>query len=331
MELNSLQKMDAHLHFNVANDYVLKLAEDTNFKLITVNVDFPEFGTVDRQLSVARKLYQSAGKQLRFIASFSMESWWETNWVERTIASIREALNYGAVGVKIWKNIGMTVLDETGELLSVDDPRLDPLFDFLEEEKIPLMMHQAEPKSCWLPLDEITMLYDRAFFTAHPKQHMYLFPDKPIHEKLIRDRDRRLKKHPNLVTVQAHLGSMEWDVDIVEEFLQSFPNAYVDLAARINYLMFQSMSNRDKVRDFFIRYQSRILYATDFFVSEEQNLQAAEALKKQWQEEWRFLSSPDKMVTDDFKGSFYGLALPDNILKKIYLENALRAFPLING
>ena len=175
------------------------------------------------------------------------------------------------------------------------------------------------------------MRYDRAFFTDHPEQHMYLFPDNPTHEQLIEARDLRLKKHPSLVTIQAHLASMEWDVDVVAQFLQSFPNAYVDMAARVNHLMFQTASNREKVRNFFIRFQDRILYATDFFVSDEENPQAAEALNKQWQIEWRFLNNPDKMETDEFDGSFYGLALPDEVLKKIYYENALRAFPRLKS
>ncbi len=319
--------MDAHLHFNVPNEYVLRLAQNNNFQLITVNVDFPEFGTVSQQLTIARELYLKAGEQLRFIASFSMVNWLEADWTERTIASIREALYQGAIGVKIWKNIGMTVRDAQGDLIGIDDSRLDPVFNFLERENIPLMMHQAEPKNCWLPLEEMTMRYDREFFTAHPQQHMYLFPDMPSYESLIAARDRRLKKHSNLVTIQAHLGSMEWDVDVVAQFLQSFPKAYVDTAARINHLMYQARADWEKVRDFFIRYQDRILYATDYFITSPDDMKLAHGLEKQWLMEWRFLHAKEEMSTPEFEGSFYGLGLPENVLQKIYYKNALRAFP----
>ena len=327
MEFKSLKKIDAHLHFNTQNDHILSAAKKNNFELITVNVDFPEFGSVEQQFFMANKLHQKAEERVFFIASFSMDNWWHKDWAHKTIFYIREALTRGAIGVKIWKNIGMSVQGEQGQLLSIDDPRLDHLFYFLEQEKIPLMMHQAEPRNCWLPLKKITMRYDRAFFTKHPKQHMYLYPYKPRHKQLIKARDNRLAKHPNLVTIQAHLASLEWDVNMIARFLDAFPNAYVDTAARVNHLMFQAMSNWDAVRNFFIQYQDRILYGSDFFISEEQSAQAAKAIEQQWQTEWLFLSTHSEMSTQEFDGIFKGLALPDEVLKKMYQKNVLQAFP----
>ncbi len=327
MEFNALKKIDAHLHFNVYNDHIIKKVQENNFQLITVNVDFPEFGSILQQSTVARQLQNKYPTRLAFIAAFGMNNWLQEEWIDKTITHLRYIIYNGAIGVKIWKNIGMSVQDQNGRYISLDDERLTPLFQFLEQNRITVMMHQAEPKNCWLPLNEINMLYERTYFKEHPEHYMYLHPDKPSYDELIRARDRRLSMHPDLVTIQAHLASLEWDVDKIAEFLDLFPNAYVDTAARTNHLMYQTSLNRGKVRDFFLRYQDRILYGTDFFISAEHSLREAKALEEQWNTEWAFFSGASEMVTEEFDGKLKGLDLPVEILNKIYRENALRALP----
>jgi predicted TIM-barrel fold metal-dependent hydrolase len=327
----SFKKIDAHLHFNVANRAVLQVAERQRFSLVTVNVDFPEFGSLKKQYATALQLTTEHPQTVRFISSFSMRNWQDGDWLANTLQQIEKARLNGALAVKIWKNIGMGVRDDEGRLLFLDDARLDALFHYLEDNEIVVLMHQGEPKNCWLPVEKMNLRYDREYFRAHPEHHFYLHADMPSYEQLLAARDRRLMKNPRLKTVQAHLASLEWSVERLAEFLERFPNAVVDTAARMNHLMFQARDDWEKVLAFFVRYQDRILYASDFFIMPQNAKRAAHDLEALWRRDWIFLSRTESMETDDFDGGFYGLGLNEEILRKIYFENAQRVFKLYSA
>jgi hypothetical protein len=125
---------------------------------------------------------------------------------------------------------------------------------------VPVLGHQGEPRNAWLPLDQMTIRGDREYFAAHPQYHMALHPEWPSYEQQVAARDRMLDKHPGLTFVAVHLASLEWDVDRIAAFLRHYPNASVDLAARLPHLELQASKDRDRVRQFFIEFQDRILY-----------------------------------------------------------------------
>ena len=104
---------------------------------------------------------------------------------------------------------------------------------------------------------------DREYFRNHPQYHMYLHPEMPGYEDQIGARDRFVAAHPQLRFVGAHLGSLEYDVDRIAAFLDRFPNASVDMAARMSQVQYQSVRDLEKVRNFFVSYQDRLLYGTD--------------------------------------------------------------------
>ena len=97
---------------------------------------------------------------------------------------------------------------------------------------------------------------------------MYRHPEFPSYEDQIVARDRMLEKHADLQFVGAHLGSLEWSVDELAKRLDRFPNMAVDMAARIPHLQVQSVKNWQKVHDFMIKYQDRLIYATDHGVKQ---------------------------------------------------------------
>jgi len=153
----------------------------------------------------------------------------------------------------------------------------------------------------------------------------------PSYEEQIAARDRMLEKNPNLIFIGAHLGSLEWSVDELAERLDKFPNMSVDMAARIGQLFYQTKEDREKVRAFFVKYQDRILYATDMGDSGEED-----AVKKQsemhevWLRDWKYFATDDIMTSDLISGEFQALHLPRDVMDKIYLKNAkkwLNMFP----
>ncbi len=263
--------------------------------------------------------------------SFSIADWDQPEFTKNTIAWLDKCFAEGAIAVKVWKNIGMVFRDKNNELVMVDDPRLDPIFDHLAQRKIPLVGHLGEPKNCWLPLDEMTVNNDREYYKEHPEYHMYKHPELPSYEEQIAARDRMLEKHPDLVFMGAHMGSLEWDVDELAKRLDQFPHMCVDLAARMGQVFYQTIENREKVRDFFIKYQDRILYATD---KEDEGEEDADTLQKEvherWLQDWRFFVTGDTMNSERVNGEFKALQLPKEVVDKIFLQNAkkwLKMFP----
>ena len=165
--------------------------------------------------------------------------------------------------VKLWKNIGMTESDKAGKFIMVDDPALKPVIDFIVSKDLPITGHLGEPRNCWLPLAEMTVRGDSSYFAENPQYHMFLHPEYPSYEDQIDARDHMLELHPELTFIGCHLGSLEWNVNELAKRLDKFPNMAVDMAARICHLEYQSAKDRERVRDFCIKYQDRLLYGTD--------------------------------------------------------------------
>jgi predicted TIM-barrel fold metal-dependent hydrolase len=178
--------------------------------------------------------------------------------------------------------------------------------------------------NCWLPIDSMTVNSDKSYFREHPQYHMYLHPDYPSHERLMESRDHVLARYPDLNMVGAHLGSLEWDVDVLARRLDRYPNFAVDLAARVCHLQVQ---DRQKVLDFIQDYQDRILYATDMGVSGEGFESRRNWIRNEWGSDWSYFATDSLMTSDKVDGEFRGLDLDEKVLRKIYEANALHWYP----
>ncbi len=222
----------------------------------------------------------------------------------------------------------MDLKDKNGKWVMIDDPRFDPIIDFIQDNNIPVVGHLGEPKNCWLPLDEMTVNSDRRYFGKHPEYHMFLHPEAPSYEDQIRARDNMLRKHPDLMFVGAHLGSLEWSVDELAKRLDEFPDMAVDMAARISQLQYQTMNNWQKVRDFMIKYQDRLIYGTDMSVESTSDPdELKKSMNNTWTNNWKFFVSDEDMDVSGFDGKFKGLKLPKEVVEKIYFTNAKKWFP----
>jgi predicted TIM-barrel fold metal-dependent hydrolase len=218
--------------------------------------------------------------------------------------------------------------DPDGHVVMIDDARFAPIFKSLDSRGVVVLGHQGEPRNAWLPLDQMTINGDRQYFGEHPNYHMALHPEWPTYEQQLAARDRMLDAHPTLQFVGVHLASLEWDVDRVAAFLDRYPNARVDLAARMPHLQRQAVSDRDRVRAFFIKYQDRILYGTDITRGKDQTDAAlADEAHAAWLADWKFLAGNSASQSEEFEGTFLGLALPRAVIDKIYGANARRLFP----
>jgi predicted TIM-barrel fold metal-dependent hydrolase len=322
-----VEKIDAHVHVHGPADRFMAQAIADRFSVLTINVDDADFPDLATQRADAVSLVRRYRSRVAFAATFPMAGFGTAGWTESALRGIHEAMTAGAVGVKVWKNIGMEQRDPDGSYVMLDDPRLAPIFSMLEREHVVLLGHQAEPLNCWLPLDQMTVRGDRDYYRTHPQYYMYQQPGRPSHDAILAARDRMLTAHPGLRFDAVHLASLEWDVDKVADFLDRFPAAKVDMAARLVHLEYQAASHPQKVRDFLIRYQDRVLYGSDdAYGPGDSDPKAVAEIHADWLADWRFLATADRMHSVDFSSEYRGLRLPRAVIDKIYRRNAQAMF-----
>lgn len=328
----SVKKIDAHIHYQSTDDAFTIQAKLDNFHLIDVNLD--EKGTGDdsallkmENTSLIQK--EHFPQQFDYLTAFTLKNWDSPDWAEETIKKLETSFKKGAIGVKLYKVIGMTYKDSAGNFIFIDNPCFDTVIEYIIKQDKAILGHFGEPKNCWLPFNQMTVGGDSSYFAENPIEHMYFHPEKPSYQELMDARDRFVKRHPDMRFIGAHLGSLEWSVDELAKELDKFPNMAVDLAARLVHLQLQSITDYKKVRDFMIKYQDRILYGTDQGFSQSDN---PENLKKTihevWLDHWKYLVVDETMTSSDFKGEFKGLKLPKTVINKLYKSNAEKWYKL---
>lgn len=325
------RKFDSHTHVNTLDaGGLLEQAQRDGFEILSINVDYPAFNPHEEQYRIALELQRREPRRFHFAATFSMAGWDTPGWSDRVAAHLRDAASHGARAVKVWKNIGMSFRDRNGRLVMLDDPGFDPVWRQIEALGVPVIGHLGEPRNCWLPLEQMTTENDRSYFREHPEYYMYLHPEMPSYEEQIAARDRFLARAPaQLGFVGAHLASLEWSVDELARFLDTYPRAVVDLAARMTNVQAQSSEHYDAVREFFIRYQDRILYATDLTQgADAPPAEVAQEAATRWRADWKYLATGESQFVEDLRRDVRGLSLPRAVIDKIYYTNAQAAFAL---
>jgi predicted TIM-barrel fold metal-dependent hydrolase len=322
---HKMTKIDAHVHIRTEQTDIMEFAISEGFKLITISVRSDDQEYIDKQNHYGKLMHEKYPESISYLTTFSMENFEDPDWAEHVIEKLREDFAEGAVGVKVWKDIGMTFRDSLGRFIFIDDPRFDPVFEFIIGQGKTVVGHIGEPRDCWLPLDSMHLNNHRNYYKGHPEYHMYLHPDYPKYEEIIASRDNMLERHPDLRFVGAHLGSLEWSVDELAKRLDRYPNFAVDMSARVGNLQAQ---DHEKVRDFIVKYQDRLLYGTDFQINEGDDFEKRKAsLERDWRLDWKYFTTDEMMESPDVNGSFRGLKLDKEVLQKIYCDNAMNWIP----
>ena len=327
-DYGEIEKIDSHFHIRTVDTEFVNLARQDRFKFlnVVVHVTDPVQLKQKHQASFAQKSAHPG--YVEVASAFPMEGWNEPNWIQNTIDYLDKTFEKGAVAVKVWKNIGMEFRDKNGTLVMIDDPQFDPVFQHIQQKGIRLIGHLGEPKNCWLPLDQMTVKNDRNYFKRNPKYHMYQHPDMPSYEDQISARNRMLAKHTKLTFIGAHFGSLEWSVDAIGEFLDKYPNAVVDTAARMVQIQYQSNQDRERIRQFFIQYQDRIVYGTDGGVAAPGQAKAAYyQMQRRWMSDWQYFCTEEEQNVPELDLPVKGLKLPREVILNIYQKNIRRIFP----
>lgn len=231
-------------------------------------------------------------------------------WPQRAARQIEEDVRAGAQGLKVFKSFGMSVRDNRGERVAVDDPAMDPLLQACARLGIPVLIHVADPAEFWAAHDARNERWLELKLRPRRKRAA-----PPSFEQLIAERNRMLRRHPDTKFILAHMGWQGHDLAQLGEVLESHPNVHVDIAAVLYELGRVPFTGRE----FLIKHKERVLFGKDSYAASE------------FPYYWRVLETRDEYVEYYRRyhahWRLYGLGLPDDTLQHIYWKNALRLIP----
>jgi predicted TIM-barrel fold metal-dependent hydrolase len=308
--------VDVHNHQNVgmSKEELDRLVKDMDALNMRVMVNLS--GRSGEALAKGAKTAAIHPGRMLIFANLDFSGMDEPGWGGRAAAQLEVDARAGAKGLKIFKNFGMTVKDGKGQRVHVDDPRVDPVFEKCAELKIPVLIHTAEPASFFEPQDRFNERWLE--LKQFPKRARP--PDEyPPWETLIGEQHRLFARHPHTVFIDAHLGWMGGNLARLGKLLDERPNVYTEVGAVLAELGRQPRF----AREWFIRYQDRILFGKDIWEPSEYWVY------------FRVLETGDEYFDYYRKRhafwKMYGLDLPDDVLKKLYYKNALRILPSIDA
>ncbi len=233
-------------------------------------------------------------------------------WGSKAAEQLEADVKAGAKGLKIYKSLGLRHKDINGNRIAIDDPRLDPIWLKCAELGIPVLIHAADPKSFWDPMDSANERWLE--LKTKPRRKRSATNPAPW-QQIIDEQHRMFKKHTKTKFINAHMGWYANNLNKLGQLLDELPNMYVGIAAVIAELGRQPR----QARAFFIKYQNRILFGKDSWKPEE------------FPTYFRVLETADEYFPYYKKyhafWAMYGLDLPDEVLKKVYYKNALNLIP----
>jgi predicted TIM-barrel fold metal-dependent hydrolase len=323
--------IDCHTHFWVKGRHDPTLLEgyvammDRNNIAVSISLD----GTLGAQLeNHIRFLHNAHADRFVIFANIDFRGAagekdfvrWECNqphFVRNTVQQLRNAREKGWIsGLKFFKDFGLRYRDAQGDLIRVDDPRWDPIWEVCGELGLPVLMHTADPSAFFEAVSDTNER--RRELDQHPDWSFH-GEDYPSRDALLEARNRVIERHPKTHFIAAHFGNDAEDLAQLGAWLEQYPNLFIEFASRINELGRQPYT----ARDFFVRYQDRILFGTDGPWPE-----------KRLHAYWRFLETKDeyfpysdKVPPPQGDWNIYGIFLDESVLRKVYHENAAGLIP----
>jgi predicted TIM-barrel fold metal-dependent hydrolase len=235
----------------------------------------------------------------------------DPNYGQRVATQLEADIKAGAIGLKIWKHLGMMLNDSKGRI-KVDDPRFDPVWEMCAKHKIPVLIHTADPWGLFQPMDKNNERWLELKLRAGRNQSQQT---NFTWEQLIEEQHNLFTRHPKTIFINAHMGWLANDLDRLGALFDRLPNVYAEVGAITSDLGRQPRA----ARRFFIKYADRILFGKDLYSVPE------------YHTFFRLFETDDDYFDPIRKyhgiWKLYGLDLPDDVLKKLYYKNALRIFP----
>jgi predicted TIM-barrel fold metal-dependent hydrolase len=311
IERAKFSAIDYHNHLDAQDPReVLKIMDACGIERV-VNITMK---TGAEAFAMIERFHAAAPERFSTVAWMDWSDLHSTGFFERCVDRLERFVEAGACGMKLWKDLGLSLRDASGEMLRVDDERLAPMFEKAGALGVPVMFHTADPDAFFLPIDRHNERYEE--LAAHPD---WGFSETRYTKlELLAQRDRVFARHPETRFVAAHVAERAEDLTYVADLLDRYPNVWLDISARVAELGRQPYT----ARKFFLRFADRILFGTDLVPDTEM-----------YRGYFRFLETADEYfeypthASRQGRWNIYGIDLPDEVLKKIYRDNALGLLP----
>ncbi len=287
-------------------------------------------GGTDRDLEEDLRLTAVSGGRVATFARLNYDGLNDPDWSEREATRLREAFEAGAAGLKVWKDVGLKFKDAAGAYLHVDDERFDTIWRVCAEAGKPVLMHLSDPPARFQPIGPENERYEAGMWRDSAEGNFH-GSDFPVPDEIFEHRERMLTKHPETTFILAHVASMGWNLRRVSELLDNHEKAHVEVSARLQELGRQPYTTRR----FLIEYQDRVLFGSDAVPGRDAD--------QFWRPHWRFFETDDEYFDHPAqmlsplgaalqgRWKIHGVFLPDEVLRKLYSENAVRLVPELRG
>lgn len=304
--------IDIHSHqFRMAEQDLSGLIRDMDAMNMGIMINLSG-GSGERLNGAIENVNEHYPNRFGVFANVDFDGVGREGWGDHAARQLEEDVKNGAKGLKIYKSLGLRNTDITGKRVTIDDPRLDPVWEKCAELGIPVLIHAADPKPFWDPIDANNERWLELKTRPGRKRSD---TDPAPWQQIIDEQHNLFRKHPKTTFINAHMGWYANDLKKLGELLDELPNMYVGIAAVIAELGRQPRF----AHDFFVKYQDRILFGKDSWVPDE------------FPTYFRVLETADEYFPYHKKyhafWAMYGLYLPDEVLKKVYYKNALKIVP----
>jgi predicted TIM-barrel fold metal-dependent hydrolase len=306
--------IDVHSHPRSSStpEQVAQMVREMDELGLAVRVDLSG-GSADKLKRVVETFKGAHPDRFAVFANLDYNGIDDPDWGKQAALQLTQDVRNGAQGLKFFKDFGMQIKFADGRRVPVDDPKLIPVFEVCAREKIPVLIHVAEPAQFFEPFDRFNERWLELKLRPGRKR-----PPEPSFEQLIAERDHIVRRHPDVNFIYAHMGWHGNDLGRLGKLFDDNPNLYVDVAAVLYELGRVPFSGRE----FLLKYADRVLFGKDSYAPDE------------YPYFWRVFETRDEYF-DYYRRyhahwQLYGLDLPDNVLKQLYYKNALRLIPGID-
>src|SRR5687768_2149144 len=304
--------VDVHNHTRITPDNIEQMIKEMDALNLRVMVNLSGQSGDSLKQSIATIRSSKYADRFRLFANVNFNDAGAPGWKEREVAALEQAVKDGAIGLKIFKNLGLSTRKHDGTRLKIDDPDLDPIWQTAARLNIPVIIHVADPAQFWAPID----------FKNERWLELMVYPGReypadryPSFEELMGERDRMFARNPKTRYINAHFGWHGNDFGRAARHLETLPNVVFEVGA----VLYEFGRQPRAARDFFIKYQDRVLFGKDAYEPTE------------YPYYWRVFETKDEYFDyyRDYHAfwKLYGMELPDDVLRKLYYRNALRITP----
>jgi predicted TIM-barrel fold metal-dependent hydrolase len=235
------------------------------------------------------------------------------------VKSLTRSRNAGARGLKIWKDLGLGIRDESGQLVLPDDERLAPVFAAAGELGLPVLIHTGDPVAFFEPVDGRN---ERLEELLEKPEWSFCGGDFPSFGRLMQSLETLLAAHPGTTFIVAHVGCHPENLHWVDRMLTTYANMVIDVSGRMAELGRQPRAAARLIS----KHRERVLFGTDSFPPPA-------PLYRHW---YRFLESddehfpysPDDGPPSQGRWAVSALNLPADVLEPVYRTNARRVLGL---